>query len=330
MGVPLVDLHLKFLVEHTIRTFRSDPERYAREVFCDALLSPHTTMYGEHMMKQVVEWISATEIPVVLGWDLDPTQIPGVTIHLESTPVQQQFMGDAGFMGSMELAPSEIPIVVPQFSPAAVEPSSDNKYFFITLPTDMSAEQRALVLPGLRFRDNNGLLYAIGSVDAKLTAVPSDASIQGKDLSELTVISPYNDQQFRTGVMLYNESALLTIHGHSDRQEGIWLWAIVHWGILKFRPILTATFGLDLAAPQASDFAKDDQFLGTNVWRRFITLQAKAVWSWQAAKQEDVLGFLLDLNAQVSETVGSDNGLEPVPKSDPPKKKAKPVKTCGP
>jgi|GEM_PF-7079380 len=332
MGVPLVDLHIKFLVEHTIRTFRSDPERYAKEVFCDAMIDQHAVLYGQRMMNQVVDWIRQIEIPVVLGYDLDATQIPGVTIHLESSPVEKQFMGDAGFMGSMPLAPSEIPVIVKTFTPAAIELGSDGPYYIITLPADMTPEDRVLVLPGLRFRDKNDRLYNIGEFAGKPTAIPIDgqSSLQTADLSELTVISTYDDQQYRQGVMYYTENVLITVHGHSDRQEGLWLWAIVQWGLLKFRPILTATFGLDLATPQASDFAKDDQFLGTNIWRRFITLGAKAVWSWQSAKQEDLLGFLLDLNAQVSGDIGSDNGTDINTSTTPPTRKPKPVKTCGP
>lgn len=312
MSVPLADLHLKFLVEHTIRTFRQDPDKYTKEVFGDAALEPHAALYGNIMFEQVKKWITETEIPVAVGFDLDSTQIPGVTIHLEASPVERQFMGDAGFVGSMPLEPQEIPVIVGKFSPAKIELSSTNDYFIITLPDSMSDDDQALIVSGLRFRDKNNRLYSIGKEKTNPTAIPIEgySDVQGANLSELEVISPYNDQMYREGAMYYNENLLLTVHGHADRQEGLWLWAIVQWGILKFRPILTSTFGLDLAVPSASDFSKDDQFLGTNVWRRFITLQAKVVWSWQSAKQVDVLGYLLDLQGQVSNEVGSDNGTE--------------------
>lgn len=331
MGVPLVDLHIKFIVEHTIRTFRSDPDRYAREVFCDGMLSPHSTIYGERLLQDVVNWINTVELPVVLGWDLDPAKLPGVTIHLESSPPEKMFMGDAGMMGSMPLSPAEIPVVVKGFSPKTVAVNSTGTAYVLELPDDMDAESRRLVMPGLKFRDKNGRTYNITSDGTKLVATPiAPANMQTADMSVLEVISPYNDQRFRQGAMLYTENVLITVHGHSDRQEGLWLWAIVQWGLLKFRPILTATFGLDLATPQASDFSKDDQFMGSNIWRRFITLSAKAVWSWQSAKQEDFLGFLLDLNASVSGDVGSDNGTDIDTTTTPPTRKPKPKKVCGP
>jgi hypothetical protein len=75
----------------------------------------------------------------------------------------------------------------------------------------------------------------------------------------------------------------------------LWLWCIVQWGLLKYRPLLTAVFGLDLALPTAADFSKDDSFLGENVWTRYVTLTTKSVWSWSAGEAKDLVAFLLTI-----------------------------------
>jgi len=263
------------------------------------------------MIEDIKKWIKDTEIPVLLGFDLDPAQIPGVTINLESSAPSQQFMGDAGLTFTEKLQPHEKEVLVNKFSPKNLVTSSDGLFITVTLPDTLTDAERELVLPTLRWRDKNGKEYGIGEDGVDVTAfsllespvpVPNAASISKADLSEVEVIAPFDEAIFREGVMYYDENALVTIHGHSDRTEGLWLWAIVHWGLLKFRPLLTATFGLDLAIPRASDFAKADEFLGTNVWRRFITLGARAVWSWEAARQKDVAAFIQTIKA-----VGVDN-----------------------
>jgi hypothetical protein len=132
--------------------------------------------------------------------------------------------------------------------------------------------------------------------------IGADTLLQA-DLSEVEVISPYTDSLFREGVMYFDDSVVVACHGHSDRTEGLWLWAIVHWGLLKFRPILTATFGLDLAMPSTTDFSKDDSFLGENVWTRYVNLSMKSVWSWTGPQTQDILEFLSFIQATNIEDV---------------------------
>jgi len=303
MSVPLLDLHVQFLVNHTLRTVRGNPDKHITDIFGDAKIEPHAAIYGNRMIEDIKSWVKNTEIPVLLGFDLDPAQIPGVSVNLESSSPNQQFIGDAGLTFEENLQPHEKEIIVSVFSPKNLVTSSDGLFITITLPDDMSAEDQALVLPGLRIRDKNGKEYGIGDNKGKPTAVKvvettgPTANLSDADLSRMEIIAPFDTARFREGVMYYDETALITIHGHSDRVEGLWLWAIVHWGLLKFRPLLTATFGLDLAVPRASDFAKADEFMGTNVWRRFITLGARSVWSWEAARQKDVSAFLLSIKA---------------------------------
>lgn len=299
----MLDLHIKFIIDHTIRTVRGNPDKHIKEIFGDAKIEPHAALYGDRMIEDIKTWIKNTELPVLLGFDLDPAQIPGVSINLESSSPNQQFIGDAGLTFEEDLQPYEKEIIVSEFSPKNLVESPDGLFITITLPDDMSDEDKELVLPGLRIRDKNGKEYGIGDNKGNPTAVKlpettaPTASLSQADLSTMEIIAPFDTARFREGVMYYDESVLVTVHGHSDRVEGIWLWAIVQWGLLKFRPLLTATFGLDLAVPRASDFAKADEFMGTNVWRRFITLGAKSVWSWEAAKQKDVSAFLLSIKA---------------------------------
>lgn len=306
MSVPLVDLHVKFLIDHILRTVRDDPNKHVTEIFGDAKIDPHAALYGQKMIDDVKEWITTTNIPVLLAFDLDPTQIPGITVHLESSSPEQQYMGDRGLTFTKDLKPEEKEVIVPKFVPDDLAPDVDGTFVTVTLPDTLSEDQQNLILPGLKWRDKNGKEYGIGEdkTDPTIVRLENGATLSQGDFSELEVIAPFDNALFQEGSMYFNESSLITIHGHADRSEGLWLWAIVQWGILKFRPLLTATFGLDLAIPRASDFSKDDNFLGDNIWRRFITLGAKAVWSWEAARQKDITSFVLSVRASQRQLAG--------------------------
>jgi hypothetical protein len=294
MSVPLVDISLKYVVDFTLKTVISNPDLYIPEIFGDAALDPHAALLGDRFFKQIKNWVTTTKIPVVLGFDLDPTQIPGVTIHLQrSTPVQS-FMGDAGFVLSQSLQPYEREVAVPEFSPSLITPSSDGSSISFTLPSSMDPNLAKLVIPGFHLLDKNGREYGIGyGVDGNPTAFQiGQDPISQADLSQITVINPYSDALYREGVMYFEDTLTVACHGHADRSEGLWLWAMVQWGLLKFRPLLTATFGLDLAMPTASDFSKDDSFLGENVWTRYVNLSTKTVWSWVGPKSQDLVAFI--------------------------------------
>lgn len=295
MAIPLVDWSIKSIVDYTIRTVQSNPDRYIREIFGDARNEPFAALYGDNFINQISRWISSTKIPVVLGFDLDPAQIPGVSIHLERSAPAQPFLSDTGFVSSESLEPYDREILVPAFSPKKVEFSTDKTYLIVTLPDSMTREYQNLIVPGFIWRDADGNEYGIGEDCGNPTIYPREnsASLEEGNFSRLTVISPIVETSYQDGAMLYDESVLITIHGHSARPEGLWLWAIVQWGLLRFRPLLISTYGLDLGMPSASDFIKDDTFMGENIWRRFISLTTKAVWSWRGPKRQDVAGLIL-------------------------------------
>jgi hypothetical protein len=300
MGVPLVDVAVKYVVDFTLKTVLSDPPRYVKEVFGDARIDPLSALMGDRFFKQVEQWIKTTRLPCVLGFDLDPAQIPGVTIHLKSATPMQPFIGDAGFVLSHPVQPYNRVVVVPKFSPEDIIPSPDGQFITFIPPANLPPDQADIILPGLNVRDKNMREYGIGmGSDLNPTAFQISAKdpLVQADLSEIEVISPFSDTLFREGVMYYDDTVVVACHGHADRSEGVWLWAIVQWGLLKFRPLLTSTFGLDLAMPSASDFSKDDSFLGENVWTRYVNLSTKSVWSWVGPQSTDLLAFISHIQA---------------------------------
>jgi hypothetical protein len=299
MAIPLLDWSIKSVIDYTMKVVQSNPDKYVREIFGDARTEPFAVVYGDHFITQVVNWVKVTKVPVVLGFDIDPANMPGVSVHLEKSMPAQAFLADTSFISHEPIEPYNREVLVPKFSAKNLTLSQDSKYYLVEMP-DLDPRSLNLVIPGLIWRDANGNEFGIGDHQGSPTIFSMNTPLDKGNFSSLEVISPICEASYRDGAMLYEETALIAIHGHSDRSEGIWLWAIVQWGLLKFRPLLISTYGLDLGMPMASDFVKDDSFMGENIWRRFITLSTKAVWSWQGPRRQDVVAFLLNLRAEAN------------------------------
>lgn len=302
MSIALIDLHIKFVVDFAIRQVMKDPDRILPQILGDAKLEPHARLYGDKMISEAKNWLMSTKIPVVLGYTLDPTQIPCVAISLDSAVPDQQYLGDTGFLYSEPQDPIEKLVIVPKFAPELVELSEDKTTARFVPPLSLTQEQRDIMMLGrLNVRDNRGLEYSLGFNGIDFVLGPISNSVVSGDFSSLEVIANSAENTYRQGAMLYDQRVLLAVLGHADRIEGIWLWAIVQWALLKYRPLMASVFGLDLALSTSSQFSKDDSFLGENVWTRYITLSAKSMYTWEAYKTQDVYAFLVSVKASMGD-----------------------------
>jgi hypothetical protein len=291
----MTDLHLKYVIELGFKTIRANPDRFIKDIFGNAQLEPHAAIYGNRMIEMVKNWFMKTDVPVVLGFDLTEAKFPAVTIVLQGASPAMPMLGD--YMGhEWEDVPSqEREVLVPKFVPESATETSEGA-LMITPPANMPLEQKELFLPGLTVRDNKNKEYPLSLDDnGNILILEKNSPLSEIDLTELEVISPYMDARYSRGAMIYDEQAVVGVHGHSNRNEGLWLYYIVMWILLRSRPILAATFGMELSFPSASDFSKDDSFADNNIWRRFISVSTKTTWTWEQAKQKDILGLIMSV-----------------------------------
>lgn len=299
MSIPLLDMHVKYLVDYTLKVVRSNPDKYLKEIFGDARLAPHDNLYGNRMIDSIKKWLESTKIAVVLGYDLSQMELPAVTVNLSSSSPAQPFLGDAGEVTEEDIQPYEQDTIVDDFQAKSLEFSEDRSFIFMELKDDMDQSKAELVIPGLNVMDAKDQEFLIGYDDYedKLTLSRLSVSLEELDASTLRVVSPLKQRRYRGGVMQFQDTVSIAVHGHQSRNEGVFLWAIVMWGLLKFRPLLIETFGYDLSMPSSSDLAMDPSYLGNAVWVRQVTLTGRTVWSWEGPKLQDVIGMLLTVNA---------------------------------
>lgn len=288
------DLAVKYLIDFTFKYARENIETVIPEIFGDAKIDPLSAVYGKRMIDQAKNWLKTTNIPVALGFDVVEAQMPMVTVQLSSSAPSQPVLGDYGLPSQEPLMAQEKQVILPSFQPGNIIYNSDNSALILTPPSSMTPDQTALFLPGLIIRDANANEYPLSmDQDGNILIVAGNKPLDQLNSSSLEVISPVLYATYNGGAMVFDENITVVVHGHSNRAESLFLYLIVMYGLLKFRPLLLSTFGLDLSTPHASDLNRDDAFLGENVWRRFITLSCKAVYSWEGTRQQDILGLLL-------------------------------------
>lgn len=301
MSVTMLDIHIKNVLEFGLKTIRSNPDKHLTDIFGDFRLDPHAALYGNRLIALVKNWLTKTDVPIVLGFDLSSAKMPAVTINLTSTEPSQTYMGDFGGIEFQDLPAQQRDVIIPEFKVKSLDWNSDSTALILEPLSDMPMAQREMFIPGLILLDDKNREYSISQdIDGNILIIEAKDTAPLSDIgrTEFQVVSPALQARYKRGHMLMNETATIAVHGHTDRNEGLWLYYITMWIILKYRPLMIETFGLDLAMPMASDFSKDDSTLGTNTWRRFIQLSAKSVWTWESARQADVYGLLLSISSQ--------------------------------
>ena len=305
MGCPAINLAVKYAIEAGLKELRARPDLYLPNIFDTINTGTLSTLFGAPYLDSIKNWLQKTDIPVVLGWGVDYTKLPSVSVALGSAQPVQGFIGDRGLDLNLPVQQYERDILVQGFQPASLTFSADNSYVLFTLPTTMPDSQATLFTAGLSVRDAQKHEYTL-SVDAatqslRLDAITGGPTVRQIDASSLDLISPYSDAIYQTGVMQYQHNTVIGIWSMSDRQDGEWMWMIVMDILLRYRPILTELFGVDLAFSSAGDPQIDTSKLPQKTWFRPITLQSQATWTWIGNKQTDLLAFTSYVQAQQAE-----------------------------
>lgn len=294
MSIPSTELNIRHIIDFTLKTIYSNPDKYLPQIFGDLRLPPHEGLYGTRTIDAAKKWINTTKINTLLGFDLSELVLPAITVNIQSSVPSQTFLGDYGGINETQLLDYEREIVLPAFQLKSADFNADRSKILITLKEDMANPE--LVLPGLNLRDKQGNSFLIEFDDAamSLAITPIDTPLAQADLSSaVEVISPLTTAGFTQGVMQFEETINIDIHTHQHRNELYFLHSMIMWGLLKFRPLMIEQFGFDLSLPVATDLQMDSQYLGNAVWVRRISLRSKVIYSWEGNKTQDLIGFLL-------------------------------------
>lgn len=291
------DLHVAHILKHALAEVRANPAKYIPDIYGSLTNDVHVALFGKPYLEKIEKWLTSTKIPVVLGYDLSQTELPALTVVLSSMSPGESFIGDYGFDTLEPRQPQDRDVLIPRFSPKAVTFNASRTRATITPPEAMNDYVKSLIAPGLHIRDAKKQEFRLGQDETTsapyITSLDNGTALNQGDFSSIEVISPYSDQVFTNGAMLYNVELEIVVHANQNRQDAIWLWQFAMWAMLKYRPLMTKLFGLDLTFSSSSDFMKVSDMEAENVWTRKIRVSTKCMWSWSAEARPDILSLLL-------------------------------------
>jgi hypothetical protein len=99
------------------------------------------------------------------------------------------------------------------------------------------------------------------------------------------------DQDNTTGTAAFTVMLDIGIHANKGGDQVLWLYYIVSYLLFRLKPTLVR-LGLEMGTYSASDYSKDAEKMGNNIWTRWVRYRCTTQNSWAA----DPLGTIDEVN----------------------------------
>jgi hypothetical protein len=282
MAITSLDLELQAILRYGFDYIRKNLDPSIEEIF-ENLKSDHLqNLYGDRQIQQIKDLIANNEIPINIGFPLNPTKIPAIYIILASSveDVGNAFLGDHAGMVEEPINPR---IIVDTFVPVQFVDNSDTG--IVTLPTKIDLTN---VFKGNILIDAKNEAYLI-------TRFPTANSIEiilegdAPDLKRAKIASATRVKAVKIGETFFKERADLVIMAHSDSNTTMWIYHILIWVLMRFKPEIEKRC-IDLHTMSASDIRKKDEMMPNNVYARWMSFSARTRISWKETYPEQPVG----------------------------------------
>ena len=274
-----LDLELQSIIQLGFDTIREDPTLLDK-IFAH-LNEPHlATKFGDKEIDKIKQWIDENDVPVVLAWALQAAKAPQISIHLSQSQedVENAFIGDhSGFTREGQIQRT----IIEEFVPLSLDVPNNT----ITVPstTDLTLARPAHIL--VDGKQPVGEQYEI--VDIRGNEIEFNLLGAAFEPRKAKIVSFINEKVLRRGEAYFRENIDIGLHGHGDQNTVLWMYSIVRWTLLRFRPELENRC-MDISTFAASDFKKDNQYLGENIFTRWIRFTARTRVTWDEDPQPQI------------------------------------------
>lgn len=98
MGFVLAQIALQRLIQLGIKYLKDNPDTLD-EIFCYYTRDALNAAYGQPYIDKIKEWFNSNKIPVVQAWNMDSTNVPGISVRLaqETEAIDKAAVGDLGY-----------------------------------------------------------------------------------------------------------------------------------------------------------------------------------------------------------------------------------------
>lgn len=234
------------------------------------------TQYGDKEISRIKQWIQENDIPIVLPWALNAAKAPQISVHVSSAQedVENAFLGD--HTGSYVRTPVDPREIVSEFVPVSLNTAGDE----IVVPegVDLTLTRPAHVI--VDGKQPTGEMYEILEIRGDTIQFLLTGDSAAFDKRKAKVVSFINEEVRKRGESYFREACDIGIHGHGDQNTVLWLYSIIKWILLRFKPEIEKRC-MDLSTFSASDFRKDNVFLGENIFSRWIRFTARTRVHWK-------------------------------------------------
>lgn len=262
--------------------------------------------YGLAEIQRAKEFILNNKIPVYLKGRIDKQEFPCVTLSIGSSEEMDSLatLGDLSHE-MVDLLPNDInkPIryIIAPFNVV----SYDKTTGIVEIPETI--DEYRYINAGMVLVDPNGNGYVIedkaGTNGVKI-AIGSDLKS-----SKLGVIPQYQLYRARRERIISKDSYNIGCHSHGDPSTLIFLYAVVKYGLLRYRESLLERENFQLSHISCTDIVQNDAFGIENVFSRFITLSGQTEESWIKGPKRIIEAIDLSENIGVNEII-LDKGIK--------------------
>jgi hypothetical protein len=295
-GLRSLDIEIQAFLDDGFEYIRANPDVFT-EIF-KHFQEPHLEkLYGNREVDRVKKWFLGTHVPVIQSWNLGPSRVPCVSIHLaaSSEATQYSYFGDHAETNE-EIDASQATVIVDDFVPAAYDSTTG----VITINPDTTDISN--IRPNYILVDASGEAFLIIPViDLENNFFTIDITEgSGVDVRSLHIQDGVGVVKKKHGQSEFMENIDLGIHGKDDNNTVLWMYYIIVWLLFRFKATLEER-GIDIHTFSASEFDRQSKFVEENIYSRWIRLVGKTTVEWSEDKLPIATTFDLTLDAEVNE-----------------------------
>jgi hypothetical protein len=284
MAIPSFDVVMYSFLTYGLDYIRAHSE-VIDEIFAYLKDEPYQYQFGDKQIQQIKEWYTTNNIPVKLAFNLTPQDIPCYSIHLAESRelVEGAFFGD--YAG--EILEDKVPrVIIPEFVPE----NYDEVNAIISVPSIIDL---TLVRPAHIVKDAKGQLFEIIDITGQKVTIIIDSDSPEPDMAKVTIQSFITQNTYKKGEAFLNEQIDIGVHSSTAANTVLWMYQILIWVLFRFKPELERRC-VDLSTFTASDFRRDSQYLGDQIFSRWVRVSGRTKITWKE-----------DLKAQIDTIVAT-------------------------
>lgn len=286
VGVLPGDFLLRTAIMQFLADMRAQPDEldfiwawYAQ----DELTREEVEAYGETQIRAAREWFLKTEIPVFHNVRI-PDQLREqtfVTLAIGKDDEAFNTLGDSHWANA-EPTDANQPFFGNAFTPAAFDVATGN----LTLPAAVVAQ--GPLVPGVVVFTRNGREYPIVEIiDDAVVRIENNGL--RPDLQNLRLRYPPASYGRELGGAVFRQTYMVGVHSYNEPIHGLYLYAIMAYGLMKYRKEYLEARGLQGSQLNIGPFDVDAG-LGEGLgFSRIFQLQGLTQAVWAASPRPNIL-----------------------------------------